>query len=1137
MRAPNPSPSTPECIGDAEWLEVAAGLLPEVKTSELMKHAAHCGHCGPLLKNAAEALVDEATPSEEALLASLESAGPEWRKNMATTLHQGVRDGQPTSSWWNLVFGWPAPAYALLGIVAVAAVAWIGMRALHPPSAEQLLARAYTEHRTLEVMIPGAKYGPIRVERGIAGSSIDKPPALLKAEALIGENLQKNPSDSAWLQAKARADLLDGNYDSAIKTLQRALEAHPDDPSLLADLGAAYYVRAENANRPVDYGNAIESLGKALNKTPDDPVALFNQALACEHMFLYTRAIDDWEHYLRVDPQGGWADEARKRLDAIKEQLQQHEKSQREPLLTPDEFIAVANSPNGKGALAIDQQIERYLDQAFHSWLPGMLEHDTSSGESRRALECLAEILERYHDDTWLKDLLSSPPSALRERAVRELADSDTALMTGRYGRGIDLAQQSERDFVRSKNQAGELRAEFSLMMAQAFSHKFDECLKTADQAHWLAEGKKYRWLQTQVWIEQGQCLENVPHPQEALRVTLNAFEAAKKFHYLGLELRATSFAAGYRSYTSGADQSFHELNDALRIFWQSHASNTRGQNLYTTLADIADETNQPYLDALALSEIVDRFPTNDPTDQAVRREIIAGAQERSGDYKAAQRSLKSAELDLIHVPDDEAVISQKAEIALEGAAIRLHLGSPQDAIAVLAGLREHFETSSAGLLKAEYFQAYAEAFIALGQNESAAPLLDRAIAIVETGLADLPREPDRLSWSRVQGQVYRDELEIKLRSRSPQEAFRWWEWYRGASLRPSTLRNSTLLESRTEDLSNYSINLPHEISVISFALLKNAIATFVLRDGQVVLTMQPRPSDLEQLSSRFFDNCSDGSSDLSLLGAEGRRIYDILLAPLESELQGTTVLEIETDGALDQIPFHLLQGKDGAYIGDKFEISFSQGIAYGARSRSLSAYEPLTSGSAALIVAAWGAANPSLPALAEASNESDDVASFFQGPVLVSGRQVDRKEVLRDLQDARIFHYAGHAVADANRVGLLLAPNAILSARDLMNWRPRNLRLAVLSACDTARGEEGKFTDISSLVRALVADGVPQVVASRWRVDSGVTRQLMRTFYSNLMSGKTTTASLQAASLSIRSHPNYQHPFYWASFSVFGTS
>jgi len=1146
MRGPNPSPSTPECMGDAEWLEVAAGLLPEAKTRELMKHAAQCGHCGPLLKNAAEALVEETTPNEEIFLASLPSASQEWRRRMAETLRRGsagkdLGRGQDEKSEsearWQVLFTWPRPAFAFAGIAASVVIGVLGWRALHPPSADQLLAQAYSDHRTLEVRIPGAKYAPIQAERGAVGSSLDKAPALLKAEEMIGENLRKNPNDPAWLQAKARADLLDGNYESAIKSLQRALDVQPDDPSLLTDLGSAYYVRAESADRPIDYGNAIESLSKALTKSPDDPVALFNRALTCERLFLYTQAVDDWQHYLRIDSQGEWSDEGRRKLAGVKEKLQQHDKSQNEPLLSPEEFIAAANSQDGKGALGIDQHMERYLDRAVHSWLPRMFGRDASSDEFRRALESLAEVLKSNHDDSWLADFLNSPQSVMEEQALRELLASDKALESGRYGGSIDFAQQSVRDFVRSNNNAGELRAKFSLMLAQAFAHRFSECLETANQARGLVEGKNYRWLQTQVWIEQGQCLENVPHPQEALRVTLKGCEAAKRFRYPGLELRATSFAAGYRSYTGGTDQSFRELNAALGIFWESDASNTRGQNLYTTLADIADETNRPSLDVLALSEIVSRFPTSDPTDRAVRREIIAGAQERSGDHKAAQQSLQSAALDLMNLPDDKAVTSEKAQIGLEGAAVLLHLGRAQDAIAVLTGLRRHFETSSAGLLNAEYFQTYAEAFLALGQIESAAPLLDRAVVIVETGLADLSRESDKLSWSRVEGQVYRDMLEAKLRSRSPEEAFRWWEWYRGASLRGSTIEDSTSLEDVPERLLNFPIQLPHETSVVSYALLNKAIATFVLRDGHVDIILLPRPADLEQLSTRFLHNCSDRSTDLNLLSAEGRRLYRILLAPLESELQGATALDIETDGALDQIPFNLLQDPDGAYIGDKFELRFSQGIAYGSRSSSQSHYESLTPESAALIVVASGSQDSSLAPLSAAIDEGTDVASFFRRPVLVSGNQVDRKDVLSDLRDAQLFHFAGHAVADANRVGLLLGPNAILSARDLVMRQPRNLSLAVLSACDTASGEEGKFTDINSLARTFVAEGVPQVVASRWRVDSTVTRQLMLIFYSNLMSGKTPAESLRAAGLAIRKFPNYQHPFYWASFSVFGSS
>jgi hypothetical protein len=119
----------PACVADGKWLNVAAGLLPEGEASELLKHASQCGYCGPLLKRATETLTDEGTPSEEALLASLSSARPEWQQNMAATL----RGSSPR----------------ILGATFV----------------EQLLAQAYTEHRTLEVRIAGANYAPVRVER------------------------------------------------------------------------------------------------------------------------------------------------------------------------------------------------------------------------------------------------------------------------------------------------------------------------------------------------------------------------------------------------------------------------------------------------------------------------------------------------------------------------------------------------------------------------------------------------------------------------------------------------------------------------------------------------------------------------------------------------------------------------------------------------------------------------------------------------------------------------------------------------------------------------------------------------------------------------------------------------------------
>lgn len=59
-----------DCPHDVDWYEVTAGLWPELKTQQLIMHAALCDHCGPLLR-AAAALETEPTAEEERFLAGL----------------------------------------------------------------------------------------------------------------------------------------------------------------------------------------------------------------------------------------------------------------------------------------------------------------------------------------------------------------------------------------------------------------------------------------------------------------------------------------------------------------------------------------------------------------------------------------------------------------------------------------------------------------------------------------------------------------------------------------------------------------------------------------------------------------------------------------------------------------------------------------------------------------------------------------------------------------------------------------------------------------------------------------------------------------------------------------------------------
>src|SRR5260370_23825093 len=100
--------------------------------------------------------------------------------------------------------------------------------------------------------------------------------------------------------------------------LRRALELEPHSPAILTDLATAYFQRAQQEDRKEDFGAAYEYLSQALRLRPDDPVALFNRASVAEHAFLYHQALDDWEHYLRLDPGSQWGVEARNRANAIR---------------------------------------------------------------------------------------------------------------------------------------------------------------------------------------------------------------------------------------------------------------------------------------------------------------------------------------------------------------------------------------------------------------------------------------------------------------------------------------------------------------------------------------------------------------------------------------------------------------------------------------------------------------------------------------------------------------------------------------------------------------------------------------------------------------------------------------------------
>ena len=100
---------------------------------------------------------------------------------------------------------------------------------------------------------------------------------------------------------------------------------------------------------------------------------------------------------------------------------------------------------------------------------------------------------------------------------------------------------------------------------------------------------------------------------------------------------------------------------------------------------------------------------------------------------------------------------------------------------------------------------------------------------------------------------------------------------------------------------------------------------------------------------------------------------------------------------------------------------------------------------------------------------------------------------------------------------------------------------LAVLSACETARGRFGAGEGVIGLTWAMFVAGAPATVVSQWKVESASTRDLMLGFHRQperrrSAKAKVTKAeALRQAALKLMKNPETSHPFYWAGFVLVG--
>lgn len=1137
------------CPSRDDWSAIVCGLIPDEIANANLKHAATCASCGRRLRDAIHLLDEQVTAEEELAMLELPSHGAAWRQEMADEM---ARRSQrtPLAIEAKTRHSWKLAFFVGSATVLVCAALAIGVRLRREMSPAALIAEAYSEHRTVELRFRGAKNSPLRTERGGIPSNLDRPASLLHAEAKIADELARNSNDATLLDYKAEADLLDGNYDTAIQSLLRATASVPSSDDLRTDLATAYFMRAEATKRAIDYGRAVDLLGQVLAHDPDDNTARFNRAIAEERLLLFEQAIADWEEFVRTEKEKGWLAEGRDRLDSVKAREGDRNQLLRQPPLAPSAAIHALSQPDlpGKNLRGVTPT-ENYLELALTAWLPLLAEpRGPASDDAWKAVILLSKALEDQHRDDWLRDLVRTPHSPAWQRGIAELARAAQARSRGDAPSLVMHAKRSIEQFRLAHNFAGSAAGNLEYMNGLNHLGMGNACRGPALDGLTDTANRHYPWVEANLLLEFSTCAGSDGDEIGAESNAKQAATIADQSHYESLRIKAKFYLDGVSAPWVAASDSWDRMRSGLEEFWQSQSLPIYGANFYVDMTFAAEAEKLWYLaEGVAKESVVWHERSEDSTAKASAHHYLAEAAEAANDPHTADKEFARAGYLLEHSPD----VNRAAIVTLnvERASWEVRQNRLVSAANLLNRARPDVQELKTEYVSLPYYEALGELYLRTNELQLAEDSLFRAIHLIESTENSPQAARDQVAWHQDNSRPYRDLVELYAgvehdseRSFAIQEKLREFPLQRirvRAAVRrslPSDSRRPGTESAITR--SSWPSTLPTNTAILSSMTFPSGTAVWLADSDGVALHWLNVPApQIQSTAEQFARLCTDPDSDVAMIRRYGLTLYKWFIEPFGSRLQSGGTIVFEPDESLGPIPFQALVMPNGKYLSESFTIAESLGAGAG----SAGAHNRISPSDAILAVGDPQAAefeNTHLPPLPAADEEAQNVALKFDHHNVLSGSDATLPHVRELLQFSSVFHFAGHAILTNSDPALVLSSEktgevSLLDATQLSSLNLSHLRLAVMSGCETADADQGIY-DADNLVRMLARAGVPEIVASSWRVDSQTTSVLMNVFYSELLQGKSVSVALGAAEFAVRQRPETSHPYYWAAFANF---
>ncbi|MGD1921388.1 MAG: CHAT domain-containing protein [Pleurocapsa sp.] len=278
------------------------------------------------------------------------------------------------------------------------------------------------------------------------------------------------------------------------------------------------------------------------------------------------------------------------------------------------------------------------------------------------------------------------------------------------------------------------------------------------------------------------------------------------------------------------------------------------------------------------------------------------------------------------------------------------------------------------------------------------------------------------------------------------------------------------------------------------------------------------------------------------------QQINSWLIEPLTSTLSANQVqtLVFVLSGRLQNVPISALY--DGQqYLLEKYGVAL-------APSLQLLAPQPMAKGEVKVLAAGLSqqveVQGNIFPALNHVPSELNQIEDIFPQSRQLLDRDFTTKTIQKQLaSDFSVIHLATHGLFSSNpdETFIITGDGEMININtfsNLLNSSSTNPDLVVLSACETAAGDE---LAILGLAGVAVRSGASSTIASLWAVDDASTAELMSRFYREFKNPQAKKVdALQKAQLSLmnslRQNPpspaleSYPpHPYYWSPYVLVG--